>query len=304
MLKELKDRFPVWCAEEIGREFDLLGTDDLDSWASICLQRQLFGREINYFVDTNGNKANYQEAYRVQQSDKTLVCCDFAVDGGDFRTWDNHVVLLSNNDIENKNKLSANINSIDNITRDSYSNKACLSTLIQMMSYYGIKINNWTDEQRLILGYLDGTMIPFQVQKIDFRPVARKWLHLLDYDELAEFMEYTVNRNGFDEFNAVKDKYKLDAKIRIGKEGKLQTDIRLDELSEVFGIDMRLPKDLVFEKFEKYDKYTRNLRYRPIRNKEDLCPEGYRFFNFVITNKNFAVYSLAENKLCKKELAA
>jgi hypothetical protein len=304
MLEELKSKFPNFCSED-DSNWDLFMSDDLDSHASCVLQKILFNREVNYFMDFNksyviqdGQKQNCQMVYRVQKSDNPIMQIDLTTES-QCPSWDNHVSLLNSNDLDTVNTQSANINAIYKITNNSFFDKYCGSTLLQMMSFHGYcdnVIDSWSDEKKLILGEIDSLKTPFKKIKYDFKPTAKKWLHLMEYDNLSQFIEREVDKNGFQSFDAVKEKYNLNGKITVGEDRKLQTDIKLQELSNLFEIDLSLP-EFEFSKFKRYDRFDRNIKYNPVISKKGLIKEGYsRIFNAALTNKNFIVYSLVKDK--------
>lgn len=298
MTKELRGKFPAWCNVEKlkNNQYDLLMSDDLDSWASCVLLKNLFDFNVKYFVDFNqyyldlrGNKIQCQQVYTLNEniSDK-LICVDFASESA-CPSFDNHVTMLSDFDIADKNQNSANINNIYNITNVNYYDKFSGSTLIQIMSYYNIDISKWTEEQKMIACCLDGLYISFDVWKRDFRPKQREYLRLLGYEELIELMQFYVAKNKKRDFETLKEKYKLDSKIVINTDGKLETNIKLYELSDLFGVDLLLPKD-EFSEFKRYDKIFRNLNRNPIKE-EGLFNDDEKLFNFAVTNKDIIVYS-------------
>jgi hypothetical protein len=299
MTKELRGKFPAWCNVEKlkNNQYDLLMSDDLDSWASCVLLKNLFDFNVKYFVDFNqyyldlrGNKIQCQQVYTLNEniSDK-LICVDFASESA-CPSFDNHVTMLSDFDIADKNQNSANINNIYNISNVNYYDKFSGSTLIQIMSYYNIDISKWTEEQKMIACCLDGLYISFDVWKKDFRPKQREYLRLLGYDELIELMEFHVAKNKKRDFETLKDKYKLDSKIVINTDGNLETNIKLEKLSDLFGVDLLLPKDK-FSEFKRYDKIFRNLNRNPIKEDEGLFNCDEKLFNFAVTNKDIIVYS-------------
>lgn len=298
MTKKLRDKFPVWCKFENlkNNRYDLLMSDDLDSWASCMLLNHLFGFKVKYFVDFNqyymdfqGNKTQCQQVYTLNKdTNDKLICVDFASESM-CPSFDNHVTMLSSLDVPYKNENSANINNIYDITNVNYYDKFSGSTLIQIMSLYNIDISKWTEEQKLIICCLDGLYIGFDVWKKDFRPKQREYLRMLGYEELIELMEFHVAKNKKRDFELLKNKYKLDSKIVIDIDDRLGTDIKLNELGDLFGVDLLLPRD-EFSEFKRYDKIFRNLNRNPIKD-GGLFGDDEKLFNFAVTNKDVIVYS-------------
>lgn len=294
MLQELKDKFPNWC-KETDSNYSLILSDDIDSLGSCYLQDHLFGRNIEYFMDFNssyiqdGEEIPCQTIYRTTDKTKNnVIGIDIALNEDGCYTWDNHVSKISNED--DYNSASANLNTIFGVNRfNYYQKKFSGSTLIQMLSYYNVDISEWTEEMKMILCCIDGLYTAFDVWKKDFRPLQRKYLQLLEYDELIELMEYHCNKNKKKDFEELKQKYKLDSKIVLNSgTHKLETDIKLNEISELFGINLNLP-DTKFDKFKEYDKH---IHYDYIPNKKSLCSNDTKaLFNLALVKKDMVIYS-------------
>jgi L-arabinose isomerase len=92
----------------------------------------------------------------------------------------------------------------------------------------------------------------------NFREIHKKWLvNVLQLKDLYSILtKYTE-----DDFKKIIKKYNLKGRIWIDKEGYLQTNIKLDELSKIFEFPIELPK----QKFIK----SRDFQYE-IREAENL----------------------------------
>lgn len=287
MQEQLKEKFPGWTGQINKENYNLILSDDLDSLFSAALLKYHFGCEIRGFVDWNsGINGKQQSLYTNMDISKKkyVVGVDMAIEEG--RAFDNHIVMLNSSDVVNEN--SANLNVINRINRNNYYSKFCGSTLIQIMSLYGTDLSKFDDEQKKIICSIDGMYIPYKVQKIDFSKTQREYMKQLEFEELSDFMKFYCDKSGYDEFERVKKQYNLDGKIWVDSDGKLETDIDTEGLSELFGgFDLSLPSGN-FKEFKRLEKHNINLNTRYIRSKDGLN-DG--LFNFVVTNKNFCVYS-------------
>ncbi|MFL0198605.1 hypothetical protein ACJDU8_24055 [Clostridium sp. WILCCON 0269] len=310
---DLKSKFPSWTKKEEMKKgkIDWLMSDDIDSWASIVLLQHLFGKQnkANYFIDFNQsyiNKHEYkcscQQIYVTNElSNDELIGVDVALDTQTM-CFDNHCCMLIKEDIEYKNQYSANINNIFNVTRlgdnglkDGYYRKYAGSTLLTIMSLYNLDIGNWDEEMLTILCCIDSLFIPQKIRKVNFKSIQDKYLKLMGYEYLIKFMEEKINSSGYRLFEEAIKKYNLKDKIIVGADGKLQTSIRLDLLSEVFALDLSLP-NTIFKEHKRCDKFYRNLDKYPIREDEYLLDEGEYFLNFSVVTSNSIVYSKGVNR--------
>lgn len=277
MIKELKEQFPSW-VNDIERN-PLILSDDIDGLMSCIFLRDKFNCKIRYYYDSNGenwtHKLYKRKGFDYKLYGKKAIAVDLALEN--FRCFDNHVIKVR--DTDDTNKLSANLNAIDNICLGNYTEKWCVSTYITLLSYYNVDISKWTREQLAILCATDGVYYPFKNTR--FKDIASKHLKQLDYEFLIEFIE-----NNIEYIEQIKEELNLDGKIKV-VEGKLTTDIKLDKLSEIFNIDISLPKT-TFEL-----KQTLNKRYRDTMSKENvkLLLENKKIRNFVLVNTRKIIYS-------------
>ena len=160
MIESLKGKFPSW-VKDIEKN-PLILSDDIDSLMSYIFLRDHFNCKVRYYYDVNGenwtHKLYKQKGYDYGFDTKKAIAVDLALEG--YRCWDNHVIKVR--DTDNTNKLSANLNVIDNIYLDNYTNKWCVSTYITILSYYNIDISKWNREQLAILCSIDGVYYPFR----------------------------------------------------------------------------------------------------------------------------------------------
>ncbi|MBI5996804.1 hypothetical protein [Clostridium perfringens] len=283
MKQELKEQFPEW-TKNIEKN-PLILSDDIDSLMSYIFLRDCFNCKVRYYYDVNGenwtHKLYKQKGFDYGLQDYKAIAVDLALEG--YRCWDNHVIKVR--DTDNTNNLSANLNVIDNISLDNYTDKWCVSTYITILSYYDVDISKWTREQLAILYAIDGVYYPFQnnySSKIDFKAIATEHLEQLGYEFLAKFIE-----NNLEYIKKIKDDLNLDGKIKV-KDGKLTTDIKLDKLSEIFNMDISLPT------------YTFQLRSTLTKRRRDVISkdsvkkyliDDKKLRNFVLVNTRKIIFS-------------
>lgn len=283
MKKEIKEKFPSWCIEDSSK-YQLMMSDDIDSLMCYVFQNRVFNRECSFFIDVNYKKCtNYspgiQKLYSIEghTNDKNnIIALDFAIDGI-TKCWDNHIVKISKNDDINSN--SANLNIALDISRSNYTKKAIVSSFITMLSYYNIDITKWDKDQLAILSAIDGLYLPFQNPK--FASTGKHNLELLDYGFLGDFIKENINY-----IKEVEQKLNLkNGKIWVNKETRLlETNIKLDELSKMFGCVVELPQNKFKDQFQFESKYIKDN----ITSKSMI--EG-RIFNLAMAYKNCGVVS-------------
>ena len=282
MKKEIKEKFPEWC-EDTERKYSLIMSDDIDSLMCYTFQNWYFNRQVKFFFDANGQgftQKLYKSTDVESVGNDNVIGLDIALEG-DIKTWDNHIVKIKRADITNSN--SANLNLALDVCQINYTDKACLSTFITMLSYYDIDISKWSKEQLCILCAIDGLYYPFR-EGSNFIYAGRKNLKILGYEFLEDFIKENMAL-----ILDLKNKLNLDAKIKVGADGKLTTAIDLDGLSEIFEDIfwyISLPGDTFVEKERLKKKYIQNINY----SKDDLLEE-YNLFNFALCYKNKGVIS-------------
>ena len=280
MKKEIKEKFPTWCEDTEGK-YDCIMSDDIDSLMCAVVQEKVFNNKVKYFFFSDSQSKNTQKCYKVKDHKtiyERMLGLDIALEGK-WRTWDNHVVKVSQDDIVNKN--SANLNIALDIYRNNYTKKACVSSFITMLSYYDIDISSWSKEQLLILSAIDGLYYPFQ--NTYFEKQATENLKILGYEFLVGFIKENIS-----EIKKIKDKLRLDGKIWVNKEGKLETNIKLDQLSQIFGFEIKLSDEIFIETktlTKNFDRITKETLV------EKLKRENKALFNLALVKKDFYVYS-------------
>lgn len=283
--------FPSWC-EDKESNYELIMSDDVDSLMCYIFQNRVFNREVKYFMDMSSHKAYQSYDKTVTRDGKQILYSsedasfkkskilglDFSINN-DIKSWDNHVVKISKND--NYNNLSANLNIALDISSNNYTNKAIVSSFLTMLSYYEVDISKWDKDQLAILCAIDGVYYPFLNPK--FASTGKHNLELLDYGFLGDFIKENINY-----IKEVEQKLNLkNGKIWVNKEsGLLETNINLEELSNLFGISIELPQN----KFN-----GRKLEFKSkifnFADNQDKVSFNKEIFNFALTYKNSGIVS-------------
>lgn len=245
MLKEIKEKLPVWC-EDTDTKFQLLMSDDIDALMCYMFQKLKFNRECEYFIDMNKDKAwqSYDKTQRhngeqflYNTTDATMSTTDMlALDvsiNRNTKSWDNHIVQLSENET-NYNNLSANMNIATNINKSNYTNKFCISTFITLLSYYETDITKWDKDQLALLCAIDGVYQPFAK---GFERQGTKNLELLGFEFLVDFIKENMQY-----IEQIDNKYLNKKHIWVGTDGYLKTNLDLNAISDLFNLPIELPK--------------------------------------------------------------
>lgn len=270
MIKEIREKYPQWCGNE-ETKFDLCLSDDLDSLFSCIILNKIRSYEVKYFYDFNN-------IYEKENHDReNIPCIGVDIDLIKGKCWGNHVTMLSAND--NYNKQCANLNNILKINPNNYYTKFCGSTVLQIISYYNIDTSNLSEEAKMILLCIDSTFLGYWFNNGQW---CKKYLEMLELDDLLDVL-YWHDKQEFEQINY---RYNLKSKIYIDDDnGKLNTNIRLDKLEELFpNLSFVLPKI----NFECIHSFNYNTKYNTNFNKNEIK----NLFSFVVTGKNKAKYSI------------
>lgn len=274
MIDNTKKRFPSWCET---KEYDtILITNDFDSHFSAKLLQLESIVDVGYFFD---NKNIYRSVDTPKDFKLVAVDCDLS--GGQLgqRCWGNHVTMISRDDTVNE--LSANLNNVYGINaKGNYTNKFAGSTAIQIMSYYNFDISTLSDEAKKVLLCIDSHYIGLKHNS--FKETQRKWIRYLEYDDLIDIADNTSTK----EFEELQRKYNLKGKIYI-LDNKLHTDIKLDELQELFNFDLSLTDSEFIKSKLEFGTATQNIANK--RMKSELTDRN--IFIYVQTYKNSGLFN-------------
>ena len=150
----------------------------------------------------------------------------------DEMAFDNHVSRLNKDSYYNKEMINPNL--LAGVTAQNYKDKYAGSTALLVWSVYNLPLPQ-SEEGKMILLCLDAM---FRGYYRGFKEQQRKYLcDMFEYPELYEL----YNRHKSEDFSELMGKYNIDAKVIVDKNGKLHTDADLKGISELLGIDIKLP---------------------------------------------------------------
>lgn len=257
--------FPKWCENIDPDKFCLCIGDDIDSLMTVMLLQKIFGLEIIYFYD-------FRNFYRIKETNKIPIGCD--MDWARGYCWGNHVTKLNKDDTYNKK--CANMNIVQNISRENYTEKYAMSTILTVWSYYDIPLPASREAQEILLSI--DTAFKGHYSDI-FQNTHNKYLHILEFDSLMNILN-KHNQNYF--YNIIK-KYNLAEKIKINNDGYLGTNINLAELQGFFDFDLQLPN----KKFHLYKEYKTKRGYLKSNKKYSFSNVRDKIISFALTKKNY-----------------
>jgi hypothetical protein len=254
MKAEYKNKLPQWYTSN--EQFDLILSDDIDSLAACNILQQFKGWNIEYFYRFDGmgvTKGATNEAVGV----------DIALYNG--KTFDNHVTMLHRNDYYNPESI--NLNVMDRINRNCYFDKFCGSTLMTVWSLYDLPLPE-SEEGKMILLAIDSTYMGYYNTFPKPRLANKHYLcDVLGFEELYDLQQ---SHKAW-EFANLNSKYNLKSKIKTDK-GILTTDIKLDEVSELLGIPLIMPKNTFYRYKDFYNiELPLNPNSRNTMKLTDVC---------------------------------
>lgn len=240
MKTEIKNLMPEWVHEKQDRTLTL--TNDLDSLISCSLLKHLFGYEINHFY-------TFSRFATLDQFDtRKSIGVDMSLTNG--YCYDNHLNMLTPTSYKNLN--SANINTALNLSRDNYSQKFSMSTLIFLWSLYDVPMPT-TEEGKKILLAIDSGFKGWYPEP--YRHILENTLGILEMTELIDVMERTPIADMYDFIG----KHELDTSIILRGSGKNKDKLNfqssgrninpflygldLEWLSEQLGFPIELPTE-------------------------------------------------------------
>lgn len=268
MLYEIRRKYPRWTAEK--GNYCIGMSDDIDSLFSSAILRFMFQYDVTHFYD-------FKNLYTTQETNQEIIYVDVALEKG--KCWDNHVTMFHERDEANPD--SANINNIMRIHRENYGQKYAMGTHLQILSFYDlIDYFEWTDQQKMILWGIDASYKGHFSPHEGFRQAHHNYIRLLRLRKIADVLEKFNEKD----FIGIQKKYGLYQKIQINKDGFLETEIKLDELQEIFPMfDLSLPN----KKF--------HLK-REFHSMEGKIPQGRmkreKIFSMALTGKNYLNFSM------------
>lgn len=216
--------------------YSIMGSDDIDSWGGRYVLKEKFGIDMDFFFD-------FKTVYKREDLDtstmtkKNIIGVD--IDLVSYKCFGNHPTYLQNEDAINLNKGIP-------YGCQGYYSKFAGSSLLTIMSLFDIPLWLFTEKELEVLLCVD---VGF---KQYFYNDKTRELFKYYYDEVLQYPEFieVVKDKDKDYFYNIIKEYKLYEKIRLNEEGYLETEIELDRLSELFGIDLSLPKHRFITEFE------------------------------------------------------
>lgn len=256
MKQEIREKLPTWYNDLNGQEAIL--TNDFDSLMGYNLIKKVFPDiQVRGFYDFNSY-------YRTNNKCNKTFGIDLDTLQG--RCFGNHITHFY------KNPDAINLN---NIFKIKYYQKYPLSTAMLICSLYNIDIEKWTDEQLKVLLTIDSAYTGYYADSQYFVDIYTSWLDKLGF----RFLEDRILKHMTPaKFSKIKAKYYINFAIRINEDGYLETNIKLDSLSELFNDIIELPDD----KFIQTNTYT----YKKINPMKEAIPDREDIISMAWTYKN------------------
>ena len=232
MKETIKKQFPQWIFN-LTQENNICMTADIDSLLSIELLKRYYAKR-NITLNIKGYydfKRLISEKEEVKRTKTVFVDCAMNLD---FMCVDNHLSIH-----KNKNAVNPNI-----FMKDSnyYSKYGC-STVLLMCALLGLDfdVSLLSDEAKCVILAIDASY---------------KGYYYSSNKKIQESHDYYVNdilgldwvypmlkKYDQDYFKLLIKKYNLYKNIKLGQEkGCFTTDIKIEEINELLGVKMELPK--------------------------------------------------------------
>lgn len=268
-------KVPKWYKEKVQ---ELILTDDIDSLLGCSVIKTKRKACISAFYDFC--TMHYTEMYKWtvdNNLNNELIGVDCGLTHG--KTYDNHVQKIASQD--RVNEESINFNVIDNINCDNYFNKYCGSTALMLWSLYDLELPK-SEEGKMILLAIDSSFLGFYSDYENNIEANKHYIiDIMGFEELYAVLERHTKQ---DFFNII-DKYNLKEKI-ICKNGKLKTNIKVQEIASELGIDIELPDDaFIIEKTYRTTKTNITCDSKFVKAMYDCL------FSFALTRRNTIQYS-------------
>ncbi|OXS67236.1 hypothetical protein [Priestia filamentosa] len=250
-------------------EHDLMLGDDVDSFLGCNLLQEITNGKwkVNYYF-------NFQNTYQINKTSLKPIGVDMAL-GRSIRTFDNHLTQLFPNSYANQNCV--NLNVYNNITVQSYAKKYPLSTLLLIMSIYDIPLPK-TQLGKEILLSVDSSHKGFYASNSYFKSIYINWLEEIGYTELIDVLD----KRNKEYFHKVQNHYNLNDKILLNEEGRLHTNIMINEIQPHFDYKLSLPEE----------KFKLKKKYKHIRTHAyDKLPPTDQIINLVYPYKDKVMYN-------------
>jgi len=262
---ECLNKIPTWWKER--NYYDLVLSNDIDSFMSCEVLQEIKGWKINYFY-------SFHQMSKTKDAHESYIGVDIALRDG--KCFDNHVVKLKANDSHNKESINLNI--VDNINRSNYFQKYCGSTLLMIWSLYDIPLPK-TEEGKMVLLAIDGTYKGYYSRYANDNRANKNYLvDVMGLYELYDVLEKHRQKDFID----LIEKYQLAGKIKL-KDGYLQTNIDFESLREIIDLPFLLPKKQFYIK-ECYEVCTISIKTYGFKISKNVI-------SLALTKRDFLNYS-------------
>lgn len=252
----------------------IIFNNDADGHFSACL-----ARSVNQWLPIGMYDFKYlfvDENYIEQMTKQELVWLDVSI-FGNRQAIDMHVTKIHKDDPVNNNSI--NINNYMNIHRDNYTKKCAWGVHLAILTYFQpIDLHSLTDRQKALLWLPDSSYESFYFDKYTFY----RYVEMFGLQALTNVLE----KHPKEDFRKFQDKLNTRGKIWVDKQGKLQTNIRLDLIQEILPmIDWSLPQG-TYRNIKTFEAVEKEIHFTIPR--ERACDN---MFSFALTNKKKLKYS-------------
>lgn len=253
---------------ELDNTYNLMGSNDIDSWGSICFLYNKFGCKMDLFnsFSTIYHRENISTGSVTPQS---LVGID--VDLTKNKCFGNHVTYLQNPDVISLDK------GVPYGCREYFS-KFAGSTLVTILSIYNYDLKDFSEQQLEVLISVDTAFKQYYFNKDLFRYY---------YEDVLEYPIFVdiVSKHDKQYFYDIIKEYKLHENIKVNENGYLETKIELDRLGDLFDIDLSLPT----ERFKEF--YSMQTVGKPLHEFKRTVNEK-KIFSSACTGKDYVMASV------------
>lgn len=271
MKKEVQVLVPQWWKEAEQGQYSVMVGDDLDSLSSACLLKQFKGWDINWFYDFH---CIYVADETIDKENRVGVdmCLQY-----DEKIIDNHVSKLSPDDRVNPNSI--NLNDLFGVSRENYTDKYAMSTLLTVWSLLGLPLPESKEGKKILLSIDSSFKGHFNSA---YKETHNEYLRKLGFEELIDFLD---NETSFNELDVeIRKRYRLSDKITM-KKGRLFTTIDLKGIGRFLEIELELPKKefkLSYKLNRKNAKLKKGVNYSKVKGT----------YSFALTYRDVASYTV------------
>lgn len=279
---------PTWAEEENLKKanYDLILSNDLDSWLSCRILGSIFNFDVKYFYDF---KTLYKmDGFQGERDNRLGIDIDL-VSG---KSIGNHVQAINKHDSYNKESVNLNYLTPTKIhgSDEIYFSKYNLSTLLMVLYLCKMEIPDDEIIQMLIL-CIDGSYLSFYSRHPRDRAAHKRYLvDILGFEKLYRLEQ----RKTKEDFDKISEEFGLKVSIFIDKDGKLQFNKSIFKLwlymLQAFKIDIDLPNDK-FEVIERFKTIQERIPKNNTFTKEKALINNKNIFSQVMTGQYHISFS-------------